>query len=158
ELQVDIKRDRPFERIELTGLAEDDVGALLDSLFGWSPPADVARELQSETRGNPFFLEELAQHFKELGIVSARDRLSSMPITVAELGVPEGVKDLLGRRLQRLSEPAFHALAAAAVIGAEFGLDVLGYVVGTGEDRLVELLDEAVAARLLVEVPGQLGS
>ena len=58
---------------------------------------------------------------------------------------------MVGRRVERLGPDARTALSAAAVIGREFDLDLLLAVVEFPEDRLLDLLDEAVAASLLQE-------
>ena len=46
-------------------------------------------------------------------------------LTPDEIGVPEGVQEVLARRLARLSDPCRSALAAAAVLGRECAFDVL---------------------------------
>ena len=46
-------------------------------------------------------------------------------VAVADLGIPEGVREVVGRRLGRLSEAANTVLRSAAVLGVEFDLDVL---------------------------------
>ncbi len=72
------------------------------------------------------------------------------PIT-QPLGVPEGVREVVGRRLTRLSEATTATLELAAVIGADFELDVLVAAGGFDEDDVLAALDEAVAARLVEE-------
>jgi tetratricopeptide (TPR) repeat protein len=64
---------------------------------------------------------------------------------------------VIGRRLSRLSENANAALAVAAVAGRDFDLDILERVTELGEDTLLGALDEAVTARLVVELPGSAG-
>ena len=53
--------------------------------------------VHAETDGNPFFVEEVVRHLIETGVRSSRGRwTSALP---DEIGVPEGVKEVLGRRL-----------------------------------------------------------
>ena len=73
---------------------------------------------------------------------------------IEELGIPEGIRDVVGRRLSRLSDEANDVLAVAAMIGAEFELAVLNQAAGVSERLAVAVLDEAVAARLVSETPG----
>ena len=68
-----------------------------------------------------------------------------------ELGLPQSVREVIGRRVERLGSDARTALSAAAVIGRDFDLDLLLAVVDLPEARLLDLLDEAVAASLLQE-------
>lgn len=156
-VQADVERDRIVERVELAGLEEAETAALVGALLGWRPPLDVVRSLRGETEGNPFFLEEVVRHLEQLGLSTDPERLARVQATVQELGVPARVRELVGRRLQRLSPPTRAALSAAAVLGSEFGSTVLAEVLGlAGERELVPALDEAVEGRLLVEVPERL--
>jgi class 3 adenylate cyclase/tetratricopeptide (TPR) repeat protein len=153
QVQADIERDNAIERIQVSGLPANDVSRLVAGLTGAAPPAELLAWLQSETAGNPFFLEELVRHLESAGLVAGAEQLSA-----ENVGVPARVMELVARRLQRLSPPAFEALRLASVIGSEFDLDLLAATLNEPEDRLVELLDEAVAARMLAEVPGSTGS
>ncbi|HYY23740.1 MAG TPA: hypothetical protein VE780_17890, partial [Thermoleophilaceae bacterium] len=65
--------------------------------------------------------------------------------------VPETVRGVLVRRLERLSDDCRRVLETGAVIGDEFSIAVLEKVTATPRERLLELVDEAVAAQLLGE-------
>ena len=75
---------------------------------------------------------------------------------LATAGVPDGVREVITRRLRRLAEPARDALTVGAVVGREFDYDVLAAVAGLDAEVLVAALDEAVEARVLREA-GQVG-
>ena len=154
-LQADLGREQPLERIDLTGLSEQDVAAMLDSLIGHAPPGDLAHHLHGETRGNPFFLEEVVRHRAQLGAIGGQTE--GTRAAVAELGVPERVKQLVARRVQGLSPGVLDALSVASVVGAEFDLDVVCRVLGEPENPVLTALDEAVDARLVTELPGRAG-
>jgi tetratricopeptide (TPR) repeat protein len=157
-VQADIERDRIVDRIELCGLAEGEVGTLVGALIGWQPPELVIRALRGETQGNPLFLEEVVRHLQELGLSADPERFGQLRGTARELGVPARVRALVARRVQRLSRRAREALSAASVIGSEFGTDVLAQILGHPDPlELVATLDEAVAARLLVESAEHIG-
>ncbi len=157
-LQADIERDLAVDRLALTGLGGGDVVDMFDQMIGWSPPASVAEGLCADTAGNPFFLQEVIAQLDETGVAADRERLAQGNLVSGEFGVPTRVRDFVSRRMQRLSAPTLEALAVASVVGTEFRLDVLATVLSTDEDRLVDRLDEAVEARLVVEVPGQMGT
>ncbi len=112
-----------------------------------------------ETAGNPFFAGEVLRHLTESGALvqeeGGRWRLTG---SLAELGLPQSVREVVGRRVERLGSDARTALSAAAVIGREFDLDLLLAVVEFPEDRLLDLLDEAVAASLLQESSERAGA
>ena len=71
--------------------------------------------------------------------------------------IPEGVIEVIGRRLNLLSSGTNEVLALASVIGRDFSGEVLARAAAPlDEDALLEALDEAVAAHVLDETaPGQ---
>lgn len=152
QLQADVERDSAIERIELGGLPAGEVATLVASLIGGAPPEELLSTLQSETDGNPFFVEELVRDLEATGLVANPERLGTEGVAV-----PARVKELVARRLQRLSPKAFETLRVASVIGSEFGIELLASVVAEPEDELVQVLDEGVASRLIVEAPSRLG-
>ena len=78
-------------------------------------------------------------------------------MTLGDVGIPEGIREVVSRRLSRLSDAANRALAVAAVIGAEFDLPTIEAAGGPGGDELFDALDEAAAASIVREVPGSVG-
>src|SRR5207244_12395241 len=54
------------------------------------------------TEGNPFFIGEVLRHLSETGTLEQLELQTRRPVD--ELGLPEGVKEVVGRRLARLSE------------------------------------------------------
>lgn len=154
-LLADLHREGGGERIKLTGLQSEDVLALMEALAGQEFDEDgsaLAREITRETAGNPFFAVELLRHLTESGAIvrqeDGRWRLVGDP---AELGLPQSVREVIGRRVERLGSDARTALSAAAVIGRDFDLDLLLALLEFPETRVLDLLDEAVAASLLTE-------
>jgi class 3 adenylate cyclase/tetratricopeptide (TPR) repeat protein len=153
----DVERDHIVERIELAGLGQDEVAILVGGLIGWVPSTEVARSLYGETEGNPLFLEEVVRHLEHLGL-NDPERLAAVQSAVPRLGVPARVRELVSRRVQRLSQPTRTALSTAAAIGSEFDSDVLAEVLEFENEReFVEALDEAVEGQLLVESGERVG-
>ena len=127
---------------------EPAVGALLDL----TPEDPLTNAVYAETEGNPFFTREVLRHLQESGAVTRIDGRWVADRPLDGLGIPEGVREVVGRRLVRLSEQANDALSVASVAGMDFSLEVVALVHGTGEDEVLGALDEAVQARLLSEV------
>jgi class 3 adenylate cyclase len=154
-LLADLHREQGVQRLKLTGLEAEDVLALMEAVAGQDMEEDgreLAREITRETAGNPFFAGELLRHLTESGAIAHEDggrwRLVG---EVSDLGLPQSVREVVGRRVERLGADARTALGAAAVIGRDFDLDLLVAVVELAEARLLDLLDEAVGASLLQE-------
>jgi class 3 adenylate cyclase len=156
-LLADLRRDGEAERIALTGLDAAGVAAFLEQAAGNELSEDdweLARAIHGETEGNPFFVGEVVRHLVESGAVVRRDGRWVTEAPINELGIPEGVRDVVGRRLSRLSEAANQLLAIAAVVGLEFDPAVVEAAGGADEDTVAASLDEAVAARLVTPAGG----
>src|SRR5207253_3603898 len=87
--------------------------------------ASLARAIYEETDGNPFFIREVLRHLAETGVLQGGHGSWHTRPPADRLGIPEGVRDVVGRRLSRLSEAAKQTLAVAAAIAHEFDFDVL---------------------------------
>ncbi|MGV0811205.1 BTAD domain-containing putative transcriptional regulator [Mycolicibacterium boenickei] len=134
---ADLHRDGTANRIALSGLDEHDVTAYVAEA-GYDDE-ELARALASVTGGNPFFLIEALRHVEESG--GHWD-----PSTL-----PQGVREAVSRRLSRLPVETNKALAAAAVVGSRFALDLVERVV---DQDLVDAFDEACQAGIVIEEPG----
>ncbi|MHB8466066.1 MAG: ATP-binding protein [Acidimicrobiales bacterium] len=148
---ADLRRQVGFERIALGGLVESDIDDFLDLITGQDAPPGFARLLKDQTEGNPFFIGEVLRHLVESGAVSVVDGQWTAGGGVDALPIPEGVKEVIGRRLTRLSDEANQILGVAAVLGRDFDLDVLLRVADVDEESALTALDAAVGARLVVE-------
>lgn len=109
--------------VHLDGLDPEQVGALVHDLA--EGEVRDAAAIHAATGGNPFFVREL--------------------LRLPEGKVPESVREVLRRRLERASPAARALLDAAAVLGPDARLDVLERVAG------VEGLADALATRLVHE-------
>ncbi|MGH3875078.1 MAG: ATP-binding protein [Pseudonocardiaceae bacterium] len=146
-LLADLRRSTGVQRLLVEGLDEAEVMTLLEAIG--RPLGDnargLARAIQTHTEGNPFFVGELVRHAVESGTLGG---------SLEHLGIPEGVKEVVLRRLGRLSATTNQALVTAAVVGAEFDLTIVAAVTGLGENTVAEALEEAMAAGLVKEVTG----
>jgi len=154
-LLADLHRERGVQRLKLTGLEADDVVGLMEAVAGHELDENgraLAQAIARETAGNPFFAGELLRHLTESGAIVQEDggrwRLVG---EVAHLGLPQSVREVVGRRVERLGSDARAALSAAAVIGRDFDFDLLVAVMDLQEASLLDLLEQAVAASLLQE-------
>jgi hypothetical protein len=155
DLLADLHREAGVERIALTGLDESDVVALLQAAAGHDLDADglaLAGQLTLETGGNPFFVREVVRHLRDQGAIgqdsSGRWRLEKAAVG---LGIPRSVREVVGQRARRLGREAVRALSVAAVIGRSFELELLARVLGVDEHALLDMLEGAVSASLLLE-------
>src|SRR6266536_1711889 len=139
-------------RLVLGGLDQRDVASFVGLVAGVEPPPELAAAVYRQTDGNPFFVTEIVR------LLTSRGRLGQAEATspLAD-GLPEGVKAVVAERLGRLSDSCRRVLEVAAVVGRDFELRVLQPACGLDADRLLELLEEAEAARVVGVVAGGLG-
>ena len=157
ELLADLRRQDGVERVSLQGLDVSGVAAFLEGAAGHElgdEAVALARALHAETEGNPFFVVEVVRHLIETGGFVQRGGRWTAAGAVEELGIPEGVREVVGRRLSRLSEAANRVLAVAAVVGLQFEPGVVHAAGGLEEEEVISALEEAVGARLVVDEPG----
>ncbi len=157
EFLADVRRIEGVERLALSGLDAGGVAALLERIGGRALGSDgelFAQALWRETEGNPFFVVEVLRHLSESGTIHERDGHWVATGPVQEIGIPEGVRDVVGRRLSRLTKDANRVLACASVVGLEFDPVLVQTAGGFSEDSVLSALEEAIATRLVVEVPG----
>jgi DNA-binding SARP family transcriptional activator/tetratricopeptide (TPR) repeat protein len=148
-----LRRDGLARQIDLGGLSRDDAGELVRRRAGAIPSAALQSALYDETDGNPFFIEELVRHLVESGVDPGEAGLSQ----VRRVGLPDDVRELIARRLERVSPDGLEWLRVAAVIGREFETALLERVLGFDEDRFLAVLEEALDAGLITEAPGATG-
>ena len=130
------------ERVRLDGLDDAAVGHLLGDAVGEHDPR-LDERVAEVTGGNPFFVLQYARLLQGLPDLESVD-LSALP-------VPEGVREVLAQRIQRLPEPTQTTLATAAVLGPFVDPDLLADLTQEPVADLLDRLDLAVTAGLLDE-------
>ena len=157
EVLADLRRQGGVERVGLSGLDAAAVSAYLEEAAGRSFDAedlDLARAVHEETEGNPFFVREVLRHLAETGAIDRREGGWTTRLPVEEFGIPESVRDVVRRRLSRLSDGANRTLRIAAVVAAEFELPVVQTAGDLDEETVLSSLEEAAEARLVIETKG----
>lgn len=150
-----------FQRQPITGLPPEDVGRFVHVETGVTAHERLLNTIHDHTEGNPFFLGEVARYLAEQGqlaesSVDSDNSGSSTLEPTEEIGIPPGVRDVISQRLMRLTDPCNQALVTASVIGREFEFNLLTSLIDSAsEDGLLDLMDEAISARIIEELPGR---
>ena len=149
ETLAELTRESLFQRVLLRGLGQTDVERFIEVATGVAPPQELTQAVYTQTEGNPLFVTEVVRLLVQEGGLAADQTKKRDSWTVR---IPEGVREVIGRRLNRLSQRCNDTLIVASVIGREFTLDQMKPLVeDMSEDRLLEVLEEALVARLIEE-------
>ena len=158
---ADLRSLQGVQRIALHGLGADEVAEIMTAVAGHELEADaieLAGQIAAETDGNPFFVGEILRGLSESGALVFDEAGARWSIDAsAGIALPESVREVIERRVERLGEESQEALRLAAVVGREFDLELLSAVVEMDEARLLDDLEAAVAASVLAESSDQVG-
>jgi len=149
---AELRRASSFERVLLQGLNADEVSRMLKDITGDEVPWGLAEAVHNQTEGNPLFVQEVVRYLtEEKLLVRAGDKMVATSTTSLEMSIPEGLRDVIGKRLSSLSEECNRLLSIAAVIGREFRLDVLQKVSDLSEDEVLTSIEEAKRVAIIEE-------
>jgi DNA-binding SARP family transcriptional activator len=143
---TELAREPVTRTMLLRGLEVEDVRRFLELTTGESPDESLVTVLHEETEGNPLFVGEIVR------LLSAEGSLTGdAPPRIA---IPQSIRDVIARRLRRLSGECLDLLTLASVLGREFSLGVLARAARVSEFDVLDTLDEAMRDRVVADVPG----
>ncbi len=150
----DLRREGAITQLDIGGLDPRETGELVRARTGETPAHALADAIYGATEGNPFFIEEIVRHLGQAGVRPGAATASELQ----RIGLPEGVKEMIGQRLTQLSPETVEWLRVAAVLGRDFDPGFLEQLLGFEEAAFLTALEEALASALIVErgaEPGQ---
>src|SRR5207237_7536635 len=121
-LKQDLAAHGRCREIALDALAIGGVAEMLRRRFDPDLPGALAQLVHARTDGNPLFVVNVLDYLVAQAALVERDgawRLAC-PIAEVEIGVPDTVREMLDRQLERLVEVDRRIVEAAAVAGVEF--------------------------------------
>ena len=145
EALAELNREGGFRRVVLKGLDADEVAAYVRQRASVEPSPALLDRVYEETEGNPFFLSEV------VNLLVQEDTLDSE--SVSDITLPDGVREALGRRLDRLSAEANELLQVAAVMGRDFAYETLVLLGDREPEALLGMIEESIAAQVIEEIP-----
>jgi len=145
-----LSRERRFQRIVLRGLGRVDTGRLVEATGDFAPSPATVDAIHERTEGNPFFVAEVTRDLPREAISPEGDLDDA-----EDFRIPEGVREAIGARLNRLSDDCNAALRSAAVIGRDFDFALLTAVSeAIPEETLLDAVDRALNAAVIRGFPG----
>ena len=125
----ELTREPPFRRLMLGGLRREDIGKFIELATDLTPPQPIVEAVYRQTEGNPLFMTEVVRLLVREGMLTQEGlrKFYMLPGAVRGLSIriPDGVREVIGNRLNRLSAQCNRILTMAAVVGREFKLEEL---------------------------------
>ena len=149
DLLSDLRRERRYDRVTLGGLDERDTQVLVADRLGLGVTPGFVRRLHEQTEGNTFFVEETLRALVDSGLPMEEVATET---ALERLGVPEGVAEVIVRRVRHLSPLGVEVLTAASVVGRHFRLGVVERLVDATPEQVMSALEESMASGLVLEV------
>jgi DNA-binding SARP family transcriptional activator len=143
---TELSREPVTRTLALPGLDREDLTKFIELVSGESPSDELVTTIHADTEGNPLFVGEIVRLLAAEGGLE-RDE-------PRRLAIPQSIRDVIIRRLAHLSVESNRVLVLASVLGREFELDTLARMAGISEDDLLDVLDEAMQARIVADLPG----
>lgn len=151
----ELTKAQHFRRVHLAGLTQENVNSLMEHVAGVPPAQELVEAVYRQTQGNPLFVTEVVR------LLAQEQKLTQdrgVEGVAGNLGIPDGVREAIGRRLYRLSDTCNRVLAIGSVVGREFGLVQLERLVpDLSSPEVLDLLEEALGARIIEELPHAVG-
>lgn len=145
-----MRRHVPVDRLGLTGLTQREVQHLVNGIAERALSPTVTAFVYAQTEGNPLFVwEVMRQRLQAEAPGRAPESRPSGLTPWEQADVPDGLVDVIGTRINRLSPACQRLLAIAAVIGRDFSAATVQAVSGEPGPAVAAALGEAVRAALL---------
>src|SRR5206468_8119326 len=118
-LVADMGRMGVARRLRVERFSQTETRDLLAQTLGGPVDASGAAVMHTQAEGVPFIVEEMANTYREAGMIQRIDGVWTLAGNAERL-VPSAVKTLISRRAAKLPDPTTRLLALAAILGRRF--------------------------------------
>jgi class 3 adenylate cyclase/tetratricopeptide (TPR) repeat protein len=136
--------------LALTRLTRRQVGDLIRKKAGGTLPDAVVDQVYDRAGGVPLFVEEFTKMVQELGMLDPTGQGRTLTQALPAHEIPATLQDLVMARLDRM-EGGREIAQLAAVLGREFGYELLSTVATVDESALQSELAKLVQAEILYQ-------
>jgi class 3 adenylate cyclase/tetratricopeptide (TPR) repeat protein len=130
------------EDIDLNSLSDEGSAELIKTILRLEQvPEDTLSLITSRAMGNPFFLEQLSSFLMESGSINDKGVVTGEVSYLSSFSI----SDIVGSRIDRLTENVKECMFNASVLGTEFNIKVLSQML---ESEPVTELESGVKNRI----------
>jgi class 3 adenylate cyclase/tetratricopeptide (TPR) repeat protein len=145
-----LRREEITVCIDVPGLDEAEIDALIPSLGLGRPTRQLVTAIHTTTGGNPLFVEEVLHDLVKRGALRRRGGYLAAVGDLDAVRLPVELTAMIAARTGPLGRRCAEVLRLAALLGSRFSPETLAAVSGLREGEVLDLLEEATRQRLLV--------
>lgn len=143
-IKQELQMHRLAHELPLGYLSEQSVADFLNNRFpSNSFPSRLAGMIHRHTEGNPLFMVNVVEYLVDLNHIEERNKkhVLATPLDEMELGVPENIRPLIEKHIERLSEVEQRVLEGASVVGMDCSAVAIAAGLDTDVVRVEEVCD-----------------
>jgi tetratricopeptide (TPR) repeat protein len=147
-----MRPEKLFYEIKLNRFDAKSTANMIESLLKRKDiPKAMINRLYEESEGNPFFIEEVVKSLVTEGIIDLTDYSWGIKFDPSRIHIPGTIRDVIGRRIDRLDESTKGILRFASVIGNQFTFETLHRISDVSEEDLIDSIDALITANIIQE-------
>jgi tetratricopeptide (TPR) repeat protein len=144
-----MRREGICKEIALTSLKPEEIKGAIEGMLGMPADSTITQRIASESGGNPLFAGEILRYLSDANSIVPKDGIWVLK-DGGELDIPPTVKEVILRRIERLSRDEKRVLECASAIGTYFGAGVVSDVLRLERLETLEVLDRLDRSHQLV--------
>ena len=158
QIRSDLQSRGILTELPLDFLAREDVERYLAIEFPEHRfPAELASLVHARTEGNPLFMADLFRYLRDRRVIALDEGRWTLARSVADLEreLPESVRSMIARKIERLDERDRRLLVAASVQGHEFDSTTVSEALDTEPADVEERLGTLDRVHVFVKLIGE---
>jgi predicted ATPase len=119
-------------------------------------PLHLGRSIHQATEGNPLFVVNLVDDWTARGVLVERDEgwMLDAPLAAVRTGVPDTLRQMIERQLDRLTPEVRRMLEAASAVGSEFSTAAVAAALEEREEPVDEWCEDLAGRELFLRPRG----
>lgn len=157
-VKQELQSHRQCDEIPLEYLQTDAVNLYLNARYSHHDfPNALGGLLHQRTDGNPFFLVNAVDFLESEGLIAKTNsnwRLT-VPLDELEMGVPESIRQMIEKQIERLDQAQQRVLEVAAIAGVEFSTSAIAAGLEQTLVPIEECCEELARRHLFLRASGE---
>ena len=158
QIRSDLQSRGLLAELPLEFLAHRDVERYLAIEFpDHRLPGELSDLIHARTEGNPLFMVDLLRYLRDRHVIVKTDGVWSLARTLGDVEreLPESVRSMIARKIERLDEHDRRLLVAASVQGHEFDSTTVSEALEMDPAEVEERLEALARIHVLVKLVGE---